>query len=507
MQGLMLVSFKKSPGAYIEFEYPKNLHKKLGWDEADVNVPYSVLRMRNMKPMFGYLTIHERMVAAFYSGFDFKDYVGHPNKCLYLILDNENPAKYEDILVHLSVDILSLYKEIDPEYTPYDLNSDEYKQKKEEFWKFFVKKYHELEEGKIEPLSLEEAEIIVDDGSKIATTDGIHRGKVPSKDSREELKNKELEEKEKEKKAKEIEEQIEDVSKKIEDEISKLDEMEKEDLRNEIRRLQDILKEKDEKIYALESKIKEMFFPQEVDNKIEPTIDSKAATVATEKLKAFESKFAEENKKLKQKITELSKIIDSKEKELNNWCEKVAELNEKSFIQQDTISKMTEMTIQQAEELQQQARKIKSLNEELKKRDEVIKELTSKNNLLEDEIQKLKDKITEMQMQIENQKEKEREIAAKIAENALTTTTEASSKAESEAATKTKRIAPIINELNQIIEQEKAEKQKYQLKLGEYKSEIIELKKTIKIQRREIQSLEKRIEILEKLRNKELDKG
>ncbi|MCP4762683.1 MAG: hypothetical protein GY870_12970 [archaeon] len=409
MKGMMLISFQKRTGAYVDREYPKNIGKKLGFAPSDINLPYSLNRMRNMKPDYQYVSVKGVMVASFFTGFNFQDYVAHPNQCLYLILDDdENPNSYEDYLIRLATEILPKFKEIKPELTTYDIGSMQYKVKSIEFNKFFQDKFHQLANGEIEPLKMEEAEIIIGEGSKIGTING-KANTVTEKGERDPITTEKL---------------TSDASH-FDDMAGNLEEMEKESLRDQIRELNKEINEKDEQIAKLGKKIQ--ITAHELAKNLDP---------------------GEEASK---KINEMVDMLQEKEEELSKWREKIADMNEKIFVGQDTITKMTEMSMMQSEEMQQQANKINKMK----------KELIEKDNELDTISQNLDEKDTI----IADLEEKFKESEKKFKEKA-------------------KEISFIETQEPDFMQKKKIE---------ELKAQIIQHKKNNKIQRREIEELNRKL--------------
>ncbi|MHA1822219.1 MAG: hypothetical protein ACTSU2_05200 [Promethearchaeota archaeon] len=448
MKGLMVISFKKSPGAYLDFEYPEGISRD--WTDADINLPYSMHRMRNMRPNYLYVKIRGHMVASFFTGFDYRDYVAYPNKCLYVILDNENPNKLEGQIIRAVIDIMPKFREIDPQVTTLDMNSEEYKLKVSQFKRLLEEEYFKLESGQLEPAKLEDVEVIVGEGSKIATTDGAHTGKVVEKKS-DKAQEEHLKKKISEKK----------VINEIEEMAKNLEEMEKESLREEIRKLHKIMKEKDNKIHDLQTKLSESAISMAQQGE-----STNAETLA--------------------QLNQMAEALKAKEDELNMWREKVAEMNENLFINQDTIAKMTEMTMQQSQELQEQSRTIIQLKNEIKEKDKQIQELIEENKKLKNDLENLNAQIKTMEQN--NIRAKYSSIAqgAKDSEQSFRAQLP---RANNNIASSNQESQQIIEKLKKELEQEKVNRKNAEWKLKELKSEVIQLKKNIKIQRREIQEL------------------
>ena len=93
MKGIFLLSYHKVPGAFIDREYPSGISDQLKINSVDQNKIYSFNRMRNSNPNYIYLKIKGVQIGSFFSGID-NNFIGYPNHCLGIILDNENPTLF-----------------------------------------------------------------------------------------------------------------------------------------------------------------------------------------------------------------------------------------------------------------------------------------------------------------------------------------------------------------------------------------------------------------------------
>lgn len=445
MKGMMLISFSKRPGAYVDVEYPEGLSKQLGFKPADINLPYSVHRMRNMRPNYTYTKVKNEMVASFFTGFDFNDFVAHPNKCIYLILEDENPNMYEGQLVKVATDLLPLFKKVDPLLTDIPTNSPQYQLRLDRFKSVFQEEYRKLVNDEIVPVDIEDVEEIRGEGSVIHTSSGTHKGKVV------ERKDPDIQVAEFLKRQRELKEQDKDE---FEDFNKQLADMEKESLRDEIRNLQKMLESKNQQLNALEDKLQQQ---------------------------ALQTANSAENESLKAKITELNDLINQKEKELDEWREKIVEMNEKHFVNQDTIAKMTEMTMQQSEEMQNLSRVNKDLKDAIEERDQQITSLSEIIGEKDGRIEKLESKTKDL------------EHAAKMSKYKQESDQSSSGRTKMFVQDADAESAELVKELEAQLKMEKAAKKALEKKVAEYKSQFVELKKTTKVQRREIQSLKSKL--------------
>ena len=150
MKGIVILSFHKKPGAFVDREYPKGITKQLSFGDIEQNKVYSLHRMRNMRPNFLFLKEKNITLASFFSGFDSKHFIGRPNQCVTIFLDKENPTIWEDILRRAAFDLLPELDKVrggdipekglssDKKYAPFDTYLGEY--------------FSMIEKGQIEPL-------------------------------------------------------------------------------------------------------------------------------------------------------------------------------------------------------------------------------------------------------------------------------------------------------------------------------------------------------------------
>lgn len=114
IKALLIIAFTKSPGAFISAETPEGFYDGLGWTQDMLMAIYGVHRMRRMDPNFMTTLIKKQNIASFYSGFNFKHYVGRPGFSVTLFLDEKEFAgKYEDQLRQIAHELLPLREEPD----------------------------------------------------------------------------------------------------------------------------------------------------------------------------------------------------------------------------------------------------------------------------------------------------------------------------------------------------------------------------------------------------------
>ncbi|MGV9202971.1 MAG: hypothetical protein ACOC44_03005 [Promethearchaeia archaeon] len=421
MKGIMIIGFNKSPGAYIDTQHPSGISERLNVKTSDLMNIYALHRMRNMEPNFIQMKIKKVSVASFYTGFSFKHFVGKPDFAITVFLsDDENPDKdFEGMLRRIANDLL-------PERNSLGFDQD------------FISYYERLKSGDIEPYW---EEFIEGEGSKIAT---IHADEEPPekiyKENSEESQQEEV---------------LEDLN--FDDQF---DNFEKEELREEIKDLQELVNQKNLKIRELTDKI-------------------------TEKI-SEKSEHTEEVKVLKEQLEEKNEKIDE-------WSNKLVDLNEKNTILQETVRKLTEMSAQQTEEMEQQAQTIGKLRKELDKKEKKISDqkatLDELNNKLmnakvsaaenkekDEEIQKLHEEIGELKKNLDTLQEKYDEL--QIEKENLQ---ERCNDLEEDNELHLETIAHLKLDLKEAKEQASSEDGVY----DDLADQIIDLKKDIKVLRRE----------------------
>jgi len=108
LKGILIIGFNKSPGAYIETQYPPNIWSDLGLEPTDLMNIYALHRMRKMKPDYQKVKIKKIDLASFYTGFSVQRCIGYADKVVTIILSKEEElAKdYEDVLRRYAYEVL-----------------------------------------------------------------------------------------------------------------------------------------------------------------------------------------------------------------------------------------------------------------------------------------------------------------------------------------------------------------------------------------------------------------
>jgi hypothetical protein len=381
MKGIMVLSFHKKPGAFVDREYPEGISKDSKIDATEQNKIYSLHRMRNTRPNYLFIKAKGVQIASFYSGFDYKQYIGRPNQCISIILEEgENPTIWEDKLRRLTFDVLpKLKKARGDQIIISGLHRDH---KYDDFDEYLGQKLGELQNDTIEPMYSGEGEHLEGTGAVIGTISGMSKKDMNkaslNKADVEAAKNSAMQQ---QPKAPEIDP--------IAEATKQMEEMEKNELRDEIRKLHDMIQQKDDRVRAVEVQLRE--------SKIDK--DTESGDIA-------------------QIRGEYEALLTTKEQELDMWRSKVVELNENNFINQDTIRKMTEMTMMMTDDAQNQAQS----NMKLKKRIKSLEANTdAPSNLNPEEINTLRSHLAEVEetlsQKIEELEKKSRQIKELFMDN------------------------------------------------------------------------------------------
>ncbi len=285
MKGILIIGFNKSPGAYIDHQYPEEITEKLNITTADLMNVYALHRMRQMQPNYITIKIKNIPIVSFYSGFSFKHYVGKPDFAITIILSpNDNPNEdYEGYLRRVAFELLP-------------------KRESMEFEDMLFDYFEDLKARNLEPYFEEYKE---GEGSTIAT---IENGLAEEKDDVQKMAEENL--------------KINDLSFDKQFEL-----MAKEELKEEIEELKKQIQEKNEKIKE---------FSQKFTDKLQETSSTSQADILK-----LQEELAEKN----QKIDEWSsKLADISEKNFI-LMETVKKLTEMSAQQTDDMEKQGQKII------------------------------------------------------------------------------------------------------------------------------------------------------------------
>ena len=150
MKGIIIIGFNKSPGAYIETQYPPNISSDVGLEPTDLMNIYALHRMRKMKPDYQKIKFKNINIASFYTGFSVQRCIGYADKVVTIILskDEELTQDYEEVLRRYAYEVLPSIND-------------------KLFGEEFVTYYHKLKAGLLRPYK---KGMYDDDEIELATT-------------------------------------------------------------------------------------------------------------------------------------------------------------------------------------------------------------------------------------------------------------------------------------------------------------------------------------------------
>jgi hypothetical protein len=459
MKGILILSFHKQPGAFVDREFPKGITQDLGIDATDQNKIYSLHRMRNTRPNYLFLRAKNITIASYFSGFDLRQYVGRPNQCVSIILDNhENPTIWEGQLRRIAFELLPILADVRRDEIILSGLSTE--SKYVTFDRYLADYFDNLKAGRIRPMEEGEGEVLVGDGAKVDTISG--NDSQPKSMIGTRPKNLTLTAEDVQKAAEMAKNQeLKNHADPMIQAAQQMDLMEKESLRNELRKMHEILSDKNNRIRALESQL----------HNAQETGHDQQLNVDIARIRG-----------------EYEAILASKEDELNTWRAKVAELNENNFINQDNIMKLNEMSMMQSEEMQNQSRTIVELKKKIKTMEA---NQNAPTDVSSDELFQLRIHLIEVE---ENYTEKLTEcgiLQEKIAE--LTSKAENLQKENQDLKVQIKKkeeeIIDVKNKNTSDLSLNSALNSSEEL--ASVKNELMLAKKALKVQEREIEHLKK----------------
>ena len=421
MKGITIIAYTKSPGAYIESEYPPKLTASLQFEPADVMNLYALIRGKDMFPKFMIATIKGILIAAFYSGFDFRHYIGRPDYVVAIFLDKgENADSLENQLRQLARDLLPRREE-------------------EMFPEILQEAFKDLQAGLIRGIGPEE---------EIKEPDAYQRAKISE---REIMKGKdgEIGRVENPQATERGVGQL--LAQSLEEITTQFKSMELEEYKNRVKNLEDQLKKKETELRELKEKL---------------VTQMEGATVP------------KINEIVAQLRSEYDILITQKEEEINQWKAKVAELNERAHIAEASIRSMNEIVMQTQNELQEQGRTIGKLRKKI----EEYEASQSGNSAKEQELKALQEKVRQLTNEITENKNIIKAMEGKIQEKDLEIDKLKQATAAVPIFDTSKYDVQIQNLTDQVKSAEE-EIRKRNARMEELKAEIIELKKINKIQR------------------------
>ncbi|MHA1146917.1 MAG: hypothetical protein ACTSR8_01595 [Promethearchaeota archaeon] len=112
MKALLILAWRDDVGAYVLYSYPDSMRDKV--DGQDLMNLYNAHRFRSTEKNFQIMKRPGFNAASFYSGGYQSNYIGKPNYCVTLLLDDEdNPNEYEKVLIKVTNNLLSAMDSVD----------------------------------------------------------------------------------------------------------------------------------------------------------------------------------------------------------------------------------------------------------------------------------------------------------------------------------------------------------------------------------------------------------
>jgi len=120
MKALLILAWRDDVGAYVLDCYPENAKDEV--DGQDLMNIYNAHRFRSTEKNFQMMKRAGFNAASFYSGGYQSNYVGKPNYCVTLLLENDdNPIEYERVLIKVANNLLTKLDSDDIDYLLMDL--------------------------------------------------------------------------------------------------------------------------------------------------------------------------------------------------------------------------------------------------------------------------------------------------------------------------------------------------------------------------------------------------
>ncbi|MHA1732778.1 MAG: hypothetical protein ACTSU5_12605 [Promethearchaeota archaeon] len=501
MKGLVIVAFKRTPGAYIDYETPEGFYESTNFVNEDLMNIYGLHRMRRMDPNFLTLTLKKQKIASFYSGFNFKHYVGKPGYSVTLFCDeDENPNVYEDQLRQIAHELLPKRNEEDQGTFKDEFGTE--KTFQELLNEYFVDLQGDLLEGVDESVEVKEEGAgflskISDNGSKKATAGGTGGASAwDGGSSTEQASSGLMTEEEIANEFKAIEEKA------LEDQVTYL-KGELEARENELYQLKEQLAgatEKDAKISQLQNELD--IWKTKVAELME---DKQIAEESIKRMTEFDMQNAEEMQRQARTIKKLRHTVEKLKEKLAEESsgeveDDVAAVEEEGADHVETTSRIVklEREIASLKEVNAELRKnLEDLQEENSELHQLVADLELTREKYEDLVQEidtgkkkqseLEDELASKESEIEELNAKIKELRDKISERVGVTRSEAD---EEEMENLRGNIAKLTERVG-VLEEELASKEET---VENLKQEIIEYKVQNKLHRREIEMLKRRVE-------------
>ncbi len=340
MKGIAIIAYTKSPGAFIEREYPSDLSSSLQppFEAVDVMNLYALIRTTRMEPNFMTTTMKGLSIAAFYSGFDFRHYIGRPDYIIAVFLDKgESSNNLENPLRQLCRDLLPKREDL-------------------MFAEILQEAFKDLQAGLIHGIGPEE---------EIKEADAYQRTKVsereggPKSTSHSTLKPGEKGEIGRVEVPQVVSKGVGQLlAQSMDDITTQFKSMELEEYKSRVKDLEAKLKKKETEV-------------RELKEKAATKSESVSATQINEVVARLKAEY--------------DPIIAQKDEEIDKWKSKVAEINERAHIAEASITSMNDIVMQTQDELQEQGRTIGKLRKQIEEHESA----QAGNSVKDQEIDKL----------------------------------------------------------------------------------------------------------------------
>ncbi|MHA1746707.1 MAG: hypothetical protein ACTSWW_11960 [Promethearchaeota archaeon] len=147
MKGIFILSHHKTPGAFVDREFPSGICAQSGFGPDEENRIYFFNRMRDSKPNYVFVKVKGQQIGSYFSGFDPVICTGEPNQCVCVIFEEgENPTIWEEGIRQITMELLPVLAQMRTEDGPISLGLSK-DPKYTEFDRLLAEKFHALQKG------------------------------------------------------------------------------------------------------------------------------------------------------------------------------------------------------------------------------------------------------------------------------------------------------------------------------------------------------------------------
>jgi hypothetical protein len=147
MKGIFILSHHKTPGAFVDREFPSGICAQSGFGPDEENRIYFFNRMRDSKPNYVFVKVKGQQIGSYFSGFDPVICTGEPNQCVCVIFEaGENPTIWEEGIRQITMELLPVLARMrtGEESVSQGLSNDP---KYQEFDHLLAEKFRALQKG------------------------------------------------------------------------------------------------------------------------------------------------------------------------------------------------------------------------------------------------------------------------------------------------------------------------------------------------------------------------